>query len=301
MPRTLVSGGTGFAGRFIVEQLLAAEHQVTVMARRAPPAGFFAASVDFVEGSLDPDRDLSAAFTGVDFFVHAAFDHVPGKYRGGEGSDPAGFVRRNLYGSMALFGMARAAGVRRVVFLSSRAVYGLQRAGTRLTEETWPNPETLYGTVKLDAEKALLKTTGKGFAPIVLRVTGIYGPAGPGRDHKWSELFADYLAGRAIAPRAGTEVHGADVAAAVQLMLEAPENEVSGEIFNVSDFVVDRRELLAIVKGATRSAHPLPPPADASAINVMSTGKLEAMGWRPGGRVLLERTVRQMVRPAVRS
>lgn len=295
MPRTLVSGGTGFAGRFVVELLLAAGHELTVLARHLPPEGYFSAPVHFLEGSLEPDRDQSAAFEGADFFVHAAFDHVPGKYRGGEGADPAGFVRHNLYGSMALFEAARRAGVRRVVFLSSRAVYGLQRAGTVLEEETWPNPESLYGTVKLDAEKALLRMASPDFAPVVLRVTGIYGPAGPGREHKWSQLFADYLAGRPVEPRVGTEVHGDDVAAAVKLMLEAPTSEIAGQIFNVSDLVLDRRDLLAIVKDAAGSRHPLPEPADVSLLNVMSTAKLEGLGWRPGGRPLLEQTVRKIV------
>jgi nucleoside-diphosphate-sugar epimerase len=295
MTATLVSGGTGFVGRFIVEHLLAAGHRVAVMGRTAPPEGFFSAPVSFVEGTLDPGRDQCAAFEDVDFFIHAAFDHLPGKYRGGEGDDAAGFRFRNREGSAALFEAAKAMGVKRAVFLSSRAIYGTQPAGAVLTEETTPHPDTLYGKVKLATERDLQGMRGKGFCGSSLRITGVYGPAGGGLDNKWSSLFRDYLAGRSVEPRAGTEVHGDDVAKAVRLMLDAPEKAVSGEVFNVSDLLVDRRDLLSIVSDVARCGYPLPSQADHMAVNAMATEKIKALGWLPGGGVALEQFVRSQV------
>jgi nucleoside-diphosphate-sugar epimerase len=289
---TLVSGGTGFVGRFIVEHLLAAGHSVAAMGRTAPPDGFFSRPVWFVQGTLDPVRDQSAAFDGIDFFVHAAFDHLPGKYRGGEGDDATGFRYRNQEGSAALFETARATGVKRVLFLSSRAVYGTHPAGALLTEETMPHPDTLYGAVKLATEHDLRGLSASGFCGSSLRITGVYGPAGIGREHKWKGLFRDYLAGRPVSPRAGTEVHGDDVAAAVTLLLEAPEAMVSGEVFNVSDLLVDRRDLLSMVRDMRGSGHPLPPAADHFAVNVVSTEKIKRLGWRPGGAAALKKFVR---------
>lgn len=290
----LVTGGAGYVGRFIVEALLADGHAVRVSGRMPPGAGFFSGNVEFVPVALEPGNDWSAALDGVDHLVHAAFDHLPGKYRGGEGADPGSFRRRNLDGSVALFEAARRAGVRRVVFLSSRAAYGTQPPGVRLTEDTPPRPDTLYGQVKLAAEQALAALERPGFAGISLRVTGVYGPAGPGRAHKWASLFADYLAGRVIEPRAVTEVHGADVAAAVKLVLRG--DPASGErLFNVSDLVLDRRDLLEIVREETGCPHSLPAAADPAALNVMATDRLLALSWRPGGRPLLERTVRALL------
>lgn len=290
-PRTLVSGGTGFVGRFIVEGLLAAGHAVTVMGRSSPGEGFFSAPVRFVEGRLDPDRDQSAAFEGIDNFVHAAFDHVAGKYRGGEGDDPAGFRRRNVEGTAALFEAARVKRVERAVFLSSRAVYGSQTPGAELTEETVPHPDTLYGEVKLAGEQRLRAMGAAAFVGTSLRITGVYGPAGQGRPHKWAELFSDYLAGRTIEPRAATEVHGADVARAVRLALEAKPDAVQGQVFNVSDIVTDTCAILAVVREATGSAAALPPPVSAAALNVMTTEKLRSLGWKPGGAELFRKTV----------
>jgi nucleoside-diphosphate-sugar epimerase len=303
-PRTLVSGGTGIVGRFVVESLLDAGHAVTVMGRNAPEQGFFTRPVRFLEGSLDPDREQRAIFQDINNFVHAAFDHLPGRYRGGEGEDAQGFRRRNLEGAVALFEAARERGVGRAVFLSSRAVYGDHPGTWTFTERSPTPPETLYGQVKLAAEEHLDRMIDDGWAGGSLRITGVYGPAAPGREHKWSGLIQDYLAGREIEPRIGTEVHGGDVGQAVLLMLTTEQDQLrrldragmpaAGSAFNVSDPVVDRRDVLAIVQEETGCRHPLPEPADRAALNVMATDKLRALGWKPGGWPLLEKTVREM-------
>lgn len=294
MTRVLVSGGTGFVGRFVVRHLLERGYDVTVGGRTPPPARTFSRPVDFAALPLDPDADPSGAFRGIYCFVHAAFEHVPGRYRGGEGDDPAGFRRANLDGTVRLFEATRDAGVRRTLFLSSRAVYGTPAEATLLTETLTPQPDTLYGRVKLDAERTLNALCGHSFVGTSLRITGVYGPAGSGRAHKWDALFDDYLAGRPIPPRAGTEVHGADVARAVSLLLESEPARVNGEVFNVSDIVVDRRDLLQPLQALSNSAAPLPLPANRAGLSPMSNAKIAALGWVPGGRGLLERTLAAM-------
>jgi nucleoside-diphosphate-sugar epimerase len=286
MAKILVSGGTGFVGRFVVERLLREGHDVAVSGRTRPPETFFTRPVDFIRHELDPESGFDNLFNRVDFFVHAAFDHVPGRYRGGEGGDTENFRRRNQSGSVRLFGAARRAGVRRAIFLSSRAVYGPQPYGIILDEKTPCRPDTLYGTVKLAVEQELQHLSCPGFETVSLRVTGVYGPAGEGRAHKWSGLVGDYLAGSPITPRIGTEVHGEDVAAAIALLLGQPSWH--RPVLNISDIVLDRRDLLAIVKQETGSPHPLPDHAGLGALNVMATERLRAMGWRPGGKTMLE-------------
>ena len=294
--RFLVTGGAGYVGRFVVEGLPAAGCDVTVAGRAAPPTNFFSRRVDFLPFSLEPDAVRAEVLEGFDGLVHAAFHHSPGKYRGGEGDDPAAFRRFNLDGSVALFEAAKAAGVRRCVFLSTRAVYGRQSPGVALSEDMACRPDTLYGEVKLAAEHALAALASPEFVTASLRVTGVYGPAGPGRAHKWSVLFDDFLAGKPIAPRIGTEVHGGDVAAAVQLMLEAESAQVSGKAFNVSDILLDRHDLLALVNEIAGADHPLPERANTGAFNEMSTERIRALGWQPGGLDLMRETVAALVR-----
>jgi len=289
--KVLVSGGTGLVGRYIVQELDARGYAVTVGGRHAPPLHLFPPRVAFTPLTLDPETDQTEIFHDIDAFVHAAFSHVPGKYRGGEGTDPAGFRRLNLDGTVALFEAARHAGVRRCVFLSSRAVYG-DPAGTALLRETAKTaPETLYGQVKRDAERALLSLGDADFVPTVLRATGVYGDLRP---NKWDGLFADYLAGRPVPARAGTEVHGCDLAHAVRLMLTAPPDAVAGEVFNVSDIATDTRAILRPLQEATGSPHPLLPASRHTLTGEMDTAKLRALGWSGGGLPLLEETVRRL-------
>lgn len=294
MSRILVSGGTGLVGRFIVEDLVGQGYEVTVGGRTEPAEGFFSRPVGFTTLSLDPDIDQSRAFEGIAHFIHAAFDHLPGKYRGGEGGDPDGFRTRNRDGTIRLFETARREGVRRCVFLSSRAVYGVQSPGSVLTEDTPPNPDTLYGKVKLLAEQALAAMARPDFVTASLRVTGVYGAALPGQPHKWDELFADYLAGRPVEPRLGTEVHGRDVARAVRLLLELAPGAVNSQVFNVSDLLLDRRDLLVLLQQSTGCPHPLPATTDAAGHNEMDTERLRNLGWRPGGKALLRATIGEM-------
>ena len=263
--RVLVTGGGGLVGRFIVAAALARGARVTVTGRSAPD---FPAGVGFLPWSLDA---APPPLGGVDLLVHAAFSHLPGRYRGGEGDDPDGFRRFNVDGTARLFERARRDGVGRVVFLSSRAVYDGLGPGVALSEGAALAPDSLYGKVKCEGEAALAATCGGA----ALRVTGVYGP-GPG--HKWTGLFEDYLAGGAIAPRRATEVAGPDLAAAVFLTLSG--------VYNVSDLVLDRRELLAEVQRVTGCPHPLPPPST-EPVREMETARLRAEGWVPGGMAQL--------------
>ncbi|RUM09162.1 NAD-dependent epimerase/dehydratase family protein [Rhizobium chutanense] len=289
--KVLVSGGTGLVGRYIVEELLTAGYQVIVGGRRAPHPRLFSRAVEFAALSLDPDKDQIDIFDDAYFFVHAAFSHVPGKYRGGEGDDPKTFQRLNLDGTVRLFEAAKRAGTRRCIFLSSRAAYGEHAGGSELTETMLAKPETLYGQVKLDAERALAHLSTPGFAGVSLRATGIYGDFSP---NKWDGLIADYLAGRPVASRVGTEVHGRDLGRAVRLMLETESNRISGEIFNVSDISVDTSDILSFIRRETGCRHALPAPADKAALTAMSTAKIRALGWVPGGTPLFEETMRRL-------
>ncbi|WP_419908787.1 NAD-dependent epimerase/dehydratase family protein [Hoeflea sp.] len=284
MTRVLVTGGSGAVGRFIVDELLEHGYEVTITGRNEPAPSGFRAPVRFVPLPLDPKAPFADALNGCDMLVHAAFSHVEGRYRGGEGDDVTGFWRSNFLATLLLINAAAKAGMKRAVFLSSRAAYGKPAPGATLVETMSAHPDTHYGAVKLACERHLESLNrGSGLVVTSLRVTGVFGSAIPGGDHKWRKLFADYLDGQPVASRCGTEVHGRDVAGAVRCVLEADESDVAGEVFNVSDLLVDHHELLAIVAESTGCNHPLPAKTDSASYNVMDTTKLRKLGWRPGG------------------
>jgi len=237
-------------------------------------------------------ENQSGAFDDAYFFVHAAFSHVAGKYRGGEGDDPEGFRRLNLDGSVRLFETARKAGIRRCIFLSSRAVYGDRISGEELTEAIKLMPNTLYGEVKRDAEHALFSLSTPGFATTSLRATGVYGDLRP---NKWGALFDDYLSGKPVPARAGTEVHGRDLGRAIRLLLETEAARIDGKAFNLSDILTDTREILGYLQSATGCPHALPAPT-AYETNAMNTSKIRALGWKGGGKALLQRTIETLAK-----
>jgi nucleoside-diphosphate-sugar epimerase len=295
--RVLVTGGTGYVGRFIVEAMLREGFEVIVAGRQPPRSDLFSAPVAFRPLDLDPDTDQTALLEGVDWMVHCAFDHVAGKYRGGEGDDPTRFIRLNREGSIALFEAAKAQVVRRALFLSSRAVYGPQGRPTVLTEETPAKPDTLYGQVKLDVERALSDLASEDFVATSLRVTGVYGAHCAGADHKWQRLFADFLAGRSIAPRIATEVHGDDVAQAALLLLRhETAGSVAGRTFNMADILLDQRDLLARVASLLDVPIQLPPPGDPASVDVMDCAAIKGLGWRPGGLAKLNTVLPDLLR-----
>ena len=135
---------------------------------------------------------------------------------------------------------------------------------------------------------------GSGFAPVSLRATGVYGAATPDGWHKWADLLADFAAGAPIPPRQGTEVHGEDLATAVRIALSAPVEEAAGKAFNVSDILLDRRELLDRYAKAKGVHRPLPEPAPAPGPNVMDCSALKALGWQPGGWPRLDRFLSEL-------
>lgn len=277
-----LTGASGLVGRFLRRGLASRGYEVAALGRR-PADG--AEWRGWRLGEIAP-------LDGCDALVHAAFSHLPGRYRGGEGNDPEGFLRLNRDGSLRLFGQAQAAGLRRIVFLSSRAVYGEYPPGTELTEDLPPRPDTLYGEMKWAVEQELSALAGPGFVTASLRATGIYGP---GPDHKWRGLFEAFLANEPVAPRVATELHGDDLAAAVALLLEAPEASLAPRSFNASDIMLDRHDLLERVARIAGQRGGLPERADASRVSAMRCDRLRELGWRPRGMEGLDAALREML------
>lgn len=283
--RVLLTGASGSVGRFILARLTGEGHAVTVLGRR-PVDGFATAFHSF--DLSDPETELPEA----DALVHCALLHEPGRFRGGEGDDPQTFRRVNVDGTRRLFEAAKKAGCRQVVFLSSRAIYGDHRSGDVLRETDEPQPDSLYGEVKLAGERVLAELSDGGFRGSVLRATGVYGLPPGSRGHKWSALFEDFKRGDVIAPRRATEVHGEDLAAAVCLLLSREEPDPF-EVFNVSDLLLDSRDLLAAyfeISGVTGKL----PEGAGNMPGVMTTEKLRALGWTPGGMDRLRTFLREM-------
>lgn len=175
MRRVLVTGAAGFSGRHIVGRLVAAGCEVLAHRRTAPLPVDLADSpaVTELRGDL---ATLEALPDGIDTIVHAAATSTP---TGRADAVPAEtLMRDNALATARLAALARAAGVRRVIYLSSLSVHGAVPVNSldATTPIRAPDP---YGVSKLAGESVL---AASGIPGLAIRLPAV---VGPGADRSW--------------------------------------------------------------------------------------------------------------------
>lgn len=298
--RIAVTGATGFVGRYIVSQLAGAGHQLICWRRPTSDVGGFPDSfpegtLNWIEGGLGDERAARDLVAGADAVVHAAIDHPGGGFRNREGNTLE-FVERNVLGTLRLIEEARREGVGRFVFISSCAVHDVILPDRPLdeTHPTWSCSH--YGAHKAAIEAFVTSYGLGGRLPIcALRPCGVYGLAHPPAQSKWFDLVRKVVAGQPVECRGGgKEVHASDVARAVELLLTADADAVTGRMFNCYDRYVSDYEVAGIAQrlagtdGAIEGAASRPK-------NEIATDRIRALGMTFGGDSKLEETVAQLV------
>ena len=183
----LVTGGTGFLGRHLVERLLTQGRQVTVLGR-TPAPDLAARGVRFIRASLDDATAVSAACAGVETVFHtAAKVGVWGRYDD--------FFRTNVLGTRAILAGCREHGVRRLIYTSTPSVVynGHDLAGVDESlplTTTCPSP---YPLTKALAEREVLAANSPELRTVALRPHLIWGVGDP---HLVPRLLARARAGR---------------------------------------------------------------------------------------------------------
>ena len=162
MVAILLTGATGFVGRNIARALLDRGEQVVLFAPETPTVSVNGAQVAIGDVRSAGDLDRAFAAAPIDRVIHAA---ALTPDAGAEAERPDVIVDVNVGGTVQLMQAARRARVRRVLGLSSAAVYGYATSEDGwLHEDTAPcQPAALYGTTKWAAER------------IVHRLGGLYG------------------------------------------------------------------------------------------------------------------------------
>ena len=172
--RVLVTGASGFVGRAVVTALV--QQRVPVTAAIRSDATFHDNVRIARVGSLGGDTDWVAALKDCRVVVHcAARVHVMHE----SAVDPLNAFRvANVDGSMRLARQAAAAGVRRMVFVSSIKVMGEETTlGSPFTERDAPAPVGPYGVSKWEAERHLKRIAADcGLELVVIRPPLVYGP-----------------------------------------------------------------------------------------------------------------------------
>lgn len=172
----LVTGGAGFIGSNLVDALLVRGYSVRVLdnlstgKRSNLPVDD---RIELIEGDVADAQVVRNALQGCSAVVHlAAVASVQASV-----DDPVGTHQSNLVGTLNLCEAMREAGVRRVVFASSAAVYGNNGEGQSIDEDTPKAPLTPYAADKLASEYYLdFYRRQHGLEPVVFRFFNIYGP-----------------------------------------------------------------------------------------------------------------------------
>ena len=228
-PRVLVTGGTGFVGAAVRARFAATDRPVRLAVRR--PVSDLAATEEAVTlGPIEAVEDWGSTVAGIDAVVHlAARVHVMGP------QDDAAYAAVNTVATRRLAAQAAAAGVRRLVFLSTVKVLGeATEADVPLTDDSPPAPADAYARSKLAAEDAL--SAIGDLETVVLRPPLVYGP---GVGANFAALMR-LAAGPLPLPFARIRnrrdlIHVDNLASAIEVALAAPE--VAGGRFLVCDGV----------------------------------------------------------------
>ena len=295
--RVAVTGATGFLGRYIVNHLLESGHSCRCWYRPDSDCGGFIESggpkIEWLPGELGDPKAAQLLVENVDAVVHSALQHGGGRFRA-TGDDLMSFVELNVLGTLRLIQAARRANVGRFIFISTCAVHDviLQDRPLDETHPLWPKSH--YGAHKAAIEKFVHSFgLGEGYAICALRPTGIYGLARPVSSSKWYKLVQEVKAGRPVESAAGgKEVHAADVAKAVGILLTA--SGIAGQAYNCYDMYISDEMVARIARGLTGSDSRISD-LNTGPRNQIQTAKLQALGMTFGGPALLEQTVREML------
>jgi len=237
----LVAGGAGYIGSVLCRRLLDAGHHVRAFDALLYGNGESLAGVaerprfEFVRGDLRDRAEVGTAVHGVtDVVLLAALVGDPVCKR-----NPELARATNLDGARGLIAAASEAGVGRFVFASTCSNYGLIEGDRLATEADGLNPLSLYAETKVEMERELLEhLQGPSFAPTVLRIATAFGISPRMRfDLTVAEFTRDLVLGRPLevydADTWRPYCHVEDISAAIVAILEAPEEAIAGEIFNV--------------------------------------------------------------------
>ncbi len=252
--KVLVTGTEGYLGSLLPTLLMERGHEVLGVDTGYYKVGWLYNGTQITAKTLNKDiRHISSEdLQGVEAIVHMAE----------LSNDPAGQLSPtitydiNHKGSVRLAKLAKEAGVRRFVYMSSCSVYGVATAGD-VTEESPVNPQTTYAECKTLVERDLQPLADDDFSPTFMRNATAFGASPRMR----FDIVLNNLSGLAWTTKEikmtsdGTPwrplAHALDICKAIVCTLEAPRDIIHNQIFNVGDTSNNYRvkEIAEIIAG----------------------------------------------------
>jgi nucleoside-diphosphate-sugar epimerase len=245
----LVTGGAGYVGSVVVEELLTQGYRVRALdalLHGSVPSLLLAwgnRDFEFLRADLRDRAARAGAVEGVDSIVHlAAIVGDPACAR-----QPEVAREVNLDATRKLLQEAGDAGVERFIFASTCSNYGRMDGDALVDEEVELRPISLYAETKVAAEHHLLRAPGQ-MASTCLRFATVYGTSPRMRFDLTVNEFTRDLAVNEELVVYGEQfwrpyIHVRDAARAIVRVLDAPTEVVAGEVYNVGDTHENYRKL----------------------------------------------------------
>lgn len=241
MSSILITGGTGFLGCYLARYFIKENFHVTLLDMSPLDAEDLRGKVTVIKADIRNKKAIAGAFRNKTYVVHAA------------AALPIQRTKKNIFsvnvdGTRNVLEAALENKVKRVVFISTTAVYGVPK---HLPEtETSPlDPIGYYGQSKVDAENLCLAFQKKGLEINIIRPKSFLGPERLGVFELWFEAI--YTERRVFILGKGNNKYQllavSDVARAIY---KALTSKVSGEIFNIGakQFGTWREDLGYVIK-----------------------------------------------------
>lgn len=225
--KVLVTGASGFIGRYLLNELMEHGYEVRALTRRAIKVE----GVEVMKGDITKLSTLQKAFHGIDAVFHNA------AYAADYG-DRRKFFEVNVEGTRNVAEMCKKNGVGRIIYTSSAGVYGFPNTNEWITEDSPKKPINAYQRSKLEAENVLNEYEDIHIS--VVRPPLVLGAGAKAAFMLLSKMEEQKMAYIGDGKNYITIAHPKDVALCLRLALEKDEE---GDIFNVVSFVCRIEEL----------------------------------------------------------
>ena len=228
MKKVLVTGATGFLGKYVVEELVEHGYQVRSFGRnRAIGQSLVNASVTFIQGDLTNQEDLTKACQEMDMVVHAgALSTVWGPWED--------FYQTNVLGTKYVLEACREANIERLVYVSSPSIYAAPRDQLDIKESDAPQENSLNNYIRSKLASEKLFKDYPDVSSVILRPRGLFGIGDTSilpRVLNLSQKIGIPLIGDGRQLMDMTCVE--NVALAIRLALETPQ--AAGEVYNITN------------------------------------------------------------------
>lgn len=227
MKQTLVTGGTGFVGHYVVKELACLGEVISLVRKKQHPA-------DFVFDLTSPPASIDRAKlpTSVDAVVHLAALTQKTK---NDSTPPQDYQAQNVVGTTHLLELLESTMVSHFIYVSTLDVYG-DTKGKSITEKITPNPQSPYARSKYTAEQLCATWAARRGVPLcIVRLGLVYGPGEEAYEKVIPQYIRMALNGQALVVYGKSDItrdfiYVADAARAIRILIE---NKATG-VYNIA-------------------------------------------------------------------